>query len=73
MSEQKLFPLSASVQAARGYLKDAIAQIMDRTQLPSYLMDGVISEALAELRYKELCDYAVNGCASPSEKGGEDK
>jgi len=75
MAEQKVVPLSASVQAARGYLKDAIAQIMDHTHLPPYLMDGVVSEALAELRHRELCDYAMtSGTPAPEpEEGGDSK
>ena len=58
MANQTLIPLSVSVQAARSYLKDAVAQIMDKTKLPPYLMDGIVCEVLADLRHRELCECA---------------
>lgn len=52
-------PLSAMIQSARGYMNDAVNQIMDKTSLPAYLMDGVISEVLADIRKREICEMGV--------------
>lgn len=71
MANQTLIPLSVSVQAARNYLKDAVAQIMDKTKLPAYLMDGVVCEVLADLRCRELCEYASCPAEVPKDEDGE--
>lgn len=47
------------VNQARGYLTDAVGQIMNRFALPAYIMDGLLSDILAEIRKKEIYDMSV--------------
>lgn len=59
-SEPVAIPLSSMIQSARVYIYDAVSQIMDKTGLPPYLMDGVLSEVLADIRKKELCEMSAS-------------
>lgn len=47
------------VNEARGYLTDAVGQIMNKFGLPAYIMDGLLSDVLAEVRKKEIYDMSV--------------
>ena len=62
------------VNQARGYLTDAVGQIMNRFALPAYVMDGLLSDILAEIRKKEIYDMSViNLQQTLNEQHGEEK
>lgn len=65
-SKPLVIPLISMVQSARYYMREAVEQIMSKTGLPTYLMDGVISEVLADIRKQELCDVGIQ---TTNEKG----
>lgn len=62
----------ALVNQARGYLTDAVGQIMTRFALPAYIMDGLLSDILAEVRKKEIYDMSVINLKQSLNEHGED-
>lgn len=47
------------VNRAKGMLVDAVGQVMNRTGLPPYIIDGILSSILSDIRQKELYDIGV--------------
>ena len=47
-------PLESLVYSARACLHDTVSAILNETKLPLYIVDGIMSEELAEIRRKEL-------------------
>lgn len=47
------------VNRAKGMLVDAVGQVMDRTGLPPYIIDGILSAILSDIRQKELYDMGI--------------
>ena len=47
--EQKQ-PLSIMLENAKGMTFQAFNQIQEKTQLPAYLMEGIVMELLADIR-----------------------
>ena len=45
-----------SINSAKASLISAVTQIMEKTKLPSCIMDGVISDVLADIRKQEIYD-----------------
>ena len=43
-------PLSIMLENAKGMTFQAFNQIQEKTQLPAYLMEGIIMERLADIR-----------------------
>ena len=43
-------PLSIMLENAKGMTFQAFNQIQEKTQLPAYLMEGIIMELLADIR-----------------------
>lgn len=44
---------------AKGLMIDAVGQIMSATGVPPYVMDGILSAILADIRQKEMYDLGV--------------
>jgi hypothetical protein len=59
-SKPVVIPLSTMVHNARVYINDAVTTIMKKTNIPPYLMDGIISEVLADIRKQELTELGVS-------------
>lgn len=59
-SSTETIPLSNLIQNARSFMNEAIADVIDKTRLPIYLLDGIISEILADIRRQELSEIKMN-------------
>ena len=44
------------VLQANSLITDAVGQVMNKFGLPSYIIDGILSDILSEIRKKELYD-----------------
>lgn len=47
------------VNRAKGMLVDAVGQVMERTGLPPYIIDGILSGILSDIRQKEIYDLGI--------------
>ena len=47
------------VNQARGMLVDAVGQVMANTGLPPYIIDGILSGILSDIRQKEIYDLGI--------------
>lgn len=52
-NKQKTIPLSILLENAKGKFINAFNQILEETNLPAYLMEGIIVEVLAETRARK--------------------
>ena len=52
-NKQKTIPLSILLENAKGKFITAFNQIVEETNLPAYLMEGIIVEVLAETRARK--------------------
>lgn len=52
-NKQKTIPLSILLENAKGKFITAFNQILEETNLPAYLMEGIIVEVLAETRARK--------------------
>lgn len=52
-NKQKSIPLSILLENAKGKFITAFNQIVEETNLPAYLMEGIIVEVLAETRARK--------------------
>lgn len=73
MAKQNI-PLSILLENAKGKFINAFNQILEETNLPAYLIEGILLEVLAETRARKnlelVSDYnAMN--QTESEKEGE--
>lgn len=48
-----------AINSAKASLMSAITQIMEKSQLPSCVMDTVICDALSDIRKQEIFDMAA--------------
>jgi hypothetical protein len=73
MEKQKNIPLSILLENAKGKFINAFNQILEETNLPAYLMEGIIVEVLAETRARKnlelVSDY--NNMHQETKKEGE--
>jgi len=60
------------VNKAKGILVDTTSQVISMTGLPPYIIDGILSGILADIRSKEIYDMGVLLSAEDNEKK-EDK
>ena len=65
-----IIPLSNMVCDTRIYLNNAVTFIIKETKIPLYLLDGIISEILADIRRQELME--MRGAHANSGKEGKD-
>lgn len=73
MAKQNI-PLSILLENAKGKFINAFNQMLEETNLPAYLIEGILLEVLAETRARKnlelVSDYnAMN--QTESERGGE--
>nr|UWG80355.1 MAG: hypothetical protein [Bacteriophage sp.] len=49
MNENNM-PLSLMMENAKGAMTDAFNQIVDQSNLPAYLLEGIVADLLSEIR-----------------------
>ena len=74
-------PLSIMMENAKGMMIDALNQVQEKTNLPAYLMEGIILDLLAEVRnqknleivsdYNRMKQQEQEKAENPEEKEGE--
>lgn len=74
-------PLSIMMENAKGMMIDAFNQVQEKTNLPAYLMEGIILDLLAEVRnqknleivsdYNRMKQQEQEKAENPEEKEGE--
>lgn len=47
------------VNKAKGILVDTVSQVIAMTGLPPYIIDGILSAILSDIRQKEIYDMSV--------------
>lgn len=53
MEEKNSVPLSVAMENTRGRLNQAFNQIIGESQLPAYLIEGMLAEMLSEIRNRK--------------------
>lgn len=68
-------PLSVMLENAKGMMIDAFNQVQEKTNLPAYLMEGIVLDLLSEVRNRKnlelVQDYNRMNQAAESEKKKE--
>ena len=74
MGNKKNIPLSVLLANAKGNFINAVNQTLEETNLPAYLMEGIVVEVLAEIRARKnlelVSDY--NSMNQEPKKEGEE-
>ncbi len=74
-NKQKNIPLSILLENAKGKFINAFNQILEETNLPAYLMEGIIVEVLAETRARKnlelVSDYNSMNQTETKKEGEE--
>lgn len=74
-NKQKNIPLSILLENAKGKFINAFNQILEETNLPAYLMEGIIVEVLAEIRARKnlelVSDYNSMNHTETKKEGEE--
>ncbi len=74
-NKKKTIPLSILLENAKGKFITAFNQIMEETNLPAYLMEGIIVEVLAETRARKnlelVSDYNSMNQTETKKEGEE--
>lgn len=47
---QENMPLSLMIENARGAMNDAFNQVAEQSNLPAYLLEGIVADLLSEIR-----------------------
>ena len=63
--------LNVAVQLARNEIKNTISKIESTYKLPSYIVDGILSESVAEIRSREQAEISSDIMQMYMEKEGE--
>lgn len=63
--------LNVAVQLARNEIKNTISKIKSTYKLPSYIVDGILSESVAEIRSREQAEISSDIMQMCMEKEGE--
>ena len=68
-------PLSVMLENAKGMMIDAFNQVQEKSNLPAYLMEGIVLDLLSEVRNRKnlelVQDYNRMNQAAESEKKKE--
>lgn len=56
MQSKKGLPLSVAMENARGKLTQAVNQIIGESNLPAYLMEGILCEIISEIRNQKTLE-----------------
>lgn len=63
--------LNVAVQLARNEIKNTVSKIKSTYKLPSYIVDGILSESVAEIRSQEQAEISSDIMQMYMEKKGE--
>ena len=63
--------LNIAVQLARNEIKNTVSKIESTYKLPSYIVDGILSESVAEIRSREQAEISSDIMQMYMEKEGE--
>ena len=53
-------PLNDLINTARFHLKSVVADIVNETNMPAYLLDGIMCEMLSDIRKRELEEFYIS-------------
>lgn len=53
-------PLNDLINTARFRLKSVVADIVNETNMPAYLLDGIICELLSDIRKQEIEELYIS-------------
>lgn len=53
-------PLNDLINTARFHLKSVVADIVNETNMPAYLLDGIICELLSDIRKQEIEELYIS-------------
>lgn len=75
---EKNIPLSVMIENAKGMMIDAFNQVQEKSNLPAYLMEGIIVDLLSQVRNQKnlelVQDYnRMNQTAESKEKKDGEK
>lgn len=75
---EKNIPLSVMIENAKGMMIDAFNQVQEKSNLPAYLMEGIIVDLLSQVRNQKnlelVQDYnRMNQTAESEEKKDGEK
>lgn len=75
-NEKKSVPLSVMMENAKGRLTSSFSEIMQETNLPAYLMEGILVGILSDVRNQKnmelASDYNLMNQKEIEEKEGEE-
>lgn len=75
MDNQKNIPLSVLLENAKGKFINAVNQVVQETNLPAYLMEGIVVEVLADIRARKnlelVSDYNSMNQTETKKEGEE--
>lgn len=57
---EKSIPLSIAIENTKAMVFDALNQIREKTNLPAYLMEGIILDILSEIRNQKNVELIVD-------------
>ena len=60
MNENNM-PLSLMMENAKGAMTDAFNQIVEQSNLPAYLLEGIVADLLSEIRKQKRKKVLNNG------------
>lgn len=63
--------LNVAVQLARNEIKNTVSKIKSTYKLPSYIVDGILSESVAEIRSREQAEISSDIMQMCMEREGE--
>ena len=69
-----VMPLSVSTQLAKNEVKNTVSKIKESYRLPYFVLDGIFSEVLAEIRSEEQAEVSsdIMQMFLKKDNGGED-
>lgn len=75
---EKNIPLSVMIENAKGMMIDAFNQVQEKSNLPAYLIEGIVLDLLSEVRNRKnlelVQDYnRMNQAAESEEKKDGEK
>lgn len=63
-------PLSVIIEKTRLEMRTAVNQVIQKSNLPAYLLEGIILDILADIRSQHISEI-VQDCSAVTEKNKE--
>lgn len=72
--DKKNIPLSVMIENTKGMMFEAFGQIQEKTNLPAYLMEGIVLDLLSQVRNQKNLELISDmNCMSQQEETVEKK